>query len=204
MAMLPARHARPGVRGAASRRSSRRSARRSIRSPRSSRWTSTGRCVRKPHQQRLVLVGRITPRSLSLIVAILVRQTAARQLRPGVPVHPGVHRLLHAGHLRDLPARHVLGAHHRDSARWWRPSVPRCCRSRSSSAWPSLPFMDRVGVVFLACFAIAIVISLLQPPRQSGAARRAARTSTTRRAPASTSRRSSSPSILIALYATWW
>ncbi|MFT3906311.1 MAG: sodium/sugar symporter [Steroidobacteraceae bacterium] len=30
----------------------------------------------------------------------------------------------------------------------------------------SMPFMDRVGVVFLACFALAIVISLLQPPRQ--------------------------------------
>jgi SSS family solute:Na+ symporter len=33
--------------------------------------------------------------------------------------------------------------------------------------WPSLPFMNRVGVVFLACFAIAIVLSLLQPPRQT-------------------------------------
>lgn len=29
--------------------------------------------------------------------------------------------------------------------------------------WPSLPFMDRVGVVFVACFAIAIVLSLLKP-----------------------------------------
>jgi solute:Na+ symporter, SSS family len=34
-------------------------------------------------------------------------------------------------------------------------------------AWPSLPFMDRVGVVFIGCFAIAVVISLLQPRRQS-------------------------------------
>ena len=31
--------------------------------------------------------------------------------------------------------------------------------------WPSLPFMDRVGVVFLACLAIAIVLSLLQRRR---------------------------------------
>lgn len=30
-------------------------------------------------------------------------------------------------------------------------------------AWPSLPFMDRVGVVFVSCFAIAIAISLLKP-----------------------------------------
>ena len=28
--------------------------------------------------------------------------------------------------------------------------------------WPSLPFMDRVGLVFVACFAVAIVISWLQ------------------------------------------
>ena len=33
-------------------------------------------------------------------------------------------------------------------------------------AWPSLPFMDRVGVVFLACMAIAVVLSLMQPPRE--------------------------------------
>jgi SSS family solute:Na+ symporter len=28
--------------------------------------------------------------------------------------------------------------------------------------WPSLPFMDRVGIVFLACLAIAVVLSLVQ------------------------------------------
>ena len=32
---------------------------------------------------------------------------------------------------------------------------------------PSLPFMDRVGVVFLACMAIAVVLSLLQKPLQA-------------------------------------
>jgi SSS family solute:Na+ symporter len=31
--------------------------------------------------------------------------------------------------------------------------------------WPALPFMDRVGYVFLACFGIAIAISLATPPR---------------------------------------
>jgi SSS family solute:Na+ symporter len=31
--------------------------------------------------------------------------------------------------------------------------------------WPSLPFMDRVGLVFLACLAIAVVLSLLQAHR---------------------------------------
>ena len=32
-------------------------------------------------------------------------------------------------------------------------------------AWPELPFMDRVGIVFLACAAIAVVVSLVQAPR---------------------------------------
>ena len=32
----------------------------------------------------------------------------ARQFRPGVPVHPGIHRLLHAGDYRHLPSRPVL------------------------------------------------------------------------------------------------
>jgi solute:Na+ symporter, SSS family len=31
--------------------------------------------------------------------------------------------------------------------------------------WPTLPFMDRVGVVFLACSGIAIALSLLQKPQ---------------------------------------
>ena len=29
-------------------------------------------------------------------------------------------------------------------------------------AWPELPFMDRVGLVFLACLALAVVVSLLE------------------------------------------
>jgi SSS family solute:Na+ symporter len=33
--------------------------------------------------------------------------------------------------------------------------------------WPALPFMDRVGLVFLACLAIAVVLSLLQPRRET-------------------------------------
>ena len=31
--------------------------------------------------------------------------------------------------------------------------------------WPSLPFMDRVGLVFVACLALAVVLSLLQTRR---------------------------------------
>ena len=28
--------------------------------------------------------------------------------------------------------------------------------------WPSLPFMDRVGLVFLACIVLAVVVTLLE------------------------------------------
>ena len=34
-------------------------------------------------------------------------------------------------------------------------------------AAPALPFMDRVGVVFLACLAIAVVLSLMQKPSEA-------------------------------------
>lgn len=34
-------------------------------------------------------------------------------------------------------------------------------------AWPRVPFMDRVGWVFLLCLGIAVVLSLTQPPRES-------------------------------------
>jgi SSS family solute:Na+ symporter len=31
--------------------------------------------------------------------------------------------------------------------------------------WPALPFIDRVGVVFLACVALAVIVSLIQKPQ---------------------------------------
>ena len=31
--------------------------------------------------------------------------------------------------------------------------------------WASLPFMDRMGVVFLAALALAVIVSLVTPPR---------------------------------------
>jgi solute:Na+ symporter, SSS family len=69
--------------------------------------------------------------------------------------------------------------------------------------WPSLPFMDRVGVVFLACFAIAVVLSLLQ--KQPDAAMRVElkdidySTSTAFNVAAAVV-----SAILIAIYAIWW
>lgn len=69
--------------------------------------------------------------------------------------------------------------------------------------WPSLPFMDRVGVVFLACMALAIVISLMD---RSPATDQCTdiktidfKTSTGFNAAAL-----STVLVLTALYATWW
>ncbi|MCG7531767.1 sodium/sugar symporter [Psychrobium sp. MM17-31] len=36
-------------------------------------------------------------------------------------------------------------------------------------AWPTLPFMDRVGIVFLSCLAIAVVVSLFENKVQDNA-----------------------------------
>ena len=69
--------------------------------------------------------------------------------------------------------------------------------------WPDLPFMDRMGVVFLAALALAVIVSLLQAGR---AERNLITTGTSASRPrrASTSARSASSLILVALYATWW
>jgi solute:Na+ symporter, SSS family len=69
--------------------------------------------------------------------------------------------------------------------------------------WPALPFMDRVGLVFIACLAIAVVLSLLQAPRRS------ALRVELKDVDYSTSRGFNAGAlaiiaILIALYATWW
>lgn len=69
--------------------------------------------------------------------------------------------------------------------------------------WPSLPFMDRVGVVFLACIAIAVGLSLLEKPK--GPALRVE----LRNIDYSTSggfniAAVTVAAILVALYAWWW
>jgi solute:Na+ symporter, SSS family len=69
--------------------------------------------------------------------------------------------------------------------------------------WPALPFMDRVGWVFVACLAIAVVLSLLQPRRES------ALRVELKQIDYSTSggfnlAALAVTGILIALYATWW
>jgi solute:Na+ symporter, SSS family len=69
--------------------------------------------------------------------------------------------------------------------------------------WPSLPFMDRVGLVFVACFGVAIVLSLLQAPRES------ARRVDLKQVDYSTSTgfnvaALAVTAILVAFYAAWW
>jgi SSS family solute:Na+ symporter len=69
--------------------------------------------------------------------------------------------------------------------------------------WPALPFMDRVGWVFVACLAIAVVLSLLQPRGESALRVELKQidysTSTGFNVAAV-----AVTAILVALYATWW
>jgi SSS family solute:Na+ symporter len=69
--------------------------------------------------------------------------------------------------------------------------------------WPSLPFMDRVGLVFLACLGIAVTLSLLQPTRDPALKvdlKQIDYSTTTGFNLAALA----VTAILIGLYATWW
>jgi SSS family solute:Na+ symporter len=70
-------------------------------------------------------------------------------------------------------------------------------------AWPSLPFMDRVGVVFIGCFVIAIVISLAQP-RSTSALRVDLKNIDYKTSTGFNVAAVVITVILIGLYATWW
>jgi SSS family solute:Na+ symporter len=69
--------------------------------------------------------------------------------------------------------------------------------------WPGLPFMDRMGVVFLSSLVLAVGVSLATPARQhcdtikTGEVRYATRAGFNIGALAVVA-------ALIALYATWW
>ena len=69
-------------------------------------------------------------------------------------------------------------------------------------AWPQLPFMDRVGAVFVVCIALAVIVSLVENKTQSGAIDlEGVNFSTT----SSFNFASIGLTlILAALYATWW
>ena len=67
--------------------------------------------------------------------------------------------------------------------------------------WPELPFMDRVGIVFIACMVIGIVFSLLFPSQDNALDNTGIKFDTT------TSFNVAALAvtlILIGLYATWW
>lgn len=68
--------------------------------------------------------------------------------------------------------------------------------------WPSLPFMDRVGLVFLACAALAVVVSLAErhkAPAMESVGQVDFSTSASFNAAAA-----ATTLVLIAFYATWW
>ena len=69
--------------------------------------------------------------------------------------------------------------------------------------WPSLPFMDRVGWVFLACLALAVVISLAQPRRESALRVELKQIDYSTSAGFNVAALAIT-AILIGLYATWW
>ncbi len=68
---------------------------------------------------------------------------------------------------------------------------------------PSLPFMDRVGIVFLACLALAVVLSLLQAPRRS-ALRVELKNVDYSTSTGFNVAALAATLILVTLYATWW
>jgi solute:Na+ symporter, SSS family len=69
--------------------------------------------------------------------------------------------------------------------------------------WPSLPFMDRVGIVFLACLALAVILSLLQS-QHDPALRVELKQIDYSTSVAFNLSALVITAILIALYATWW
>ncbi|MGH8185809.1 MAG: sodium/sugar symporter [Steroidobacteraceae bacterium] len=69
--------------------------------------------------------------------------------------------------------------------------------------WPELPFMDRMGVVFLAALALAVVFSLYRPA-DAASNRIDTATVTFRTSPAFNIGSTGVVLVLIALYTSWW
>jgi len=69
-------------------------------------------------------------------------------------------------------------------------------------AWPSLPFMDRVGLVFIACLVLSVVVSLIENKKQAQAINLGdVDFKTTHGFNIATA---AVIAILIAFYTTWW
>jgi SSS family solute:Na+ symporter len=115
-------------------------------------------------QQHLVLVGRCTA-ALALIIAIVSARPLLGSFDQAFQYiqeftgffTPGIcvifllgmfwERCTAAGALTAAVTSALLSL-----VLWW--------------TWPSFPFMDRVGLVFVVCLGIAVVLSLLQKPRE--------------------------------------
>jgi solute:Na+ symporter, SSS family len=116
-------------------------------------------------QQNLVLIGRITA-AVALTVAILMAKPLLGSFDQAFQYIQEFTGFFTPG----ICVIFLLGMF------WERCTVTGALVAAIASAvlsvvlktcWPSLPFMDRVGLVFVACFGVAIVLSLLQAPRES-------------------------------------
>jgi solute:Na+ symporter, SSS family len=152
-------------------------------------------------QQRLVLIGRIAAVA-SLIVAILTAKPLLGSFDQAFQYIQEFTGFFTPG----ICVIFLLGMF------WERCSAAGALSAAIASSllsfalkilWPSLPFMDRVGLVFLACLAIAVVLSLLQP-RRSDALRVELKQIDYSTSMGFNLAALVVTAILIALYATWW
>jgi solute:Na+ symporter, SSS family len=120
----------------------------------------------RPHtsQQRLVLIGRLTAVT-ALVIAILAAKPLLGSFDQAFQYIQEFTGFFTPG----ICVIFLLGM-------FWE----RCTASGAMSAavgsavlslalkflWPALPFMDRVGLVFVACLGLAIVLSLVQTGRE--------------------------------------
>ena len=152
-------------------------------------------------QQRLVLIGRITA-VVALIVAILSAKPLLGSFDQAFQYIQEFTGFFTPG----ICVIFLLGMF------WERCTATGALVAAIASAvlsfalkflWPSLPFMDRVGLVFLACFGVAVVLSLLQTRRDPALRVELKQIDYSTSAGFNLSALVIS-AILIALYATWW
>jgi SSS family solute:Na+ symporter len=114
-------------------------------------------------QRRLVLIGRITA-AVALIIAIVMARPLLGSFDQAFQYIQEFTGFFTPG----ICVIFLLGMF------WARCTVAGALVAAIASAvlslalkmaWPSLPFMDRVGLVFLACVGIAVVLSLMQARR---------------------------------------
>ena len=152
-------------------------------------------------QQRLVLIGRITA-----VVSLLIAIVSARPLLGSFDQAFQYIQEFTGFFTPGICVIFLLGMF------WERTTAAGALVAAIASAvlslvlkfaWPSLPFMDRVGIVFLGCFAIAVAISLLQAPSQA-ALRVDLRNIDYKTTTGFNVAAVIVTLILVVLYATWW